>query len=313
MTDKLKLLEENLTKVLVGQERTIRLVVTALAAGGHVLLEDMPGTGKTVLAKSLAASIGGTFERIQMTPDLMPSDVTGLNVYNPKDGSFSFHPGPVFANIVLADEVNRAMPRTQAGLLECMEERQVTIDGVTRELPPPFFVIATQNPIETAGTFPLPEAQMDRFLMRLRMEETTPEQEVEILKRNLAGKTYGTLPRVLTPEELCRIQKEAADIFVHPQILSYVGEICRATRHAGGVLLGASPRGTIALLRASMAYAYVDGRDCVTPEDVRAVAVPVLAHRIILDGGFGTAAETRAKAESVVAGVPVPTEDWKKE
>lgn len=312
MNQKLHLLEENLTKILVGQERTIRLVLTALAAGGHVLLEDMPGTGKTVLAKSLAASMGGVFERVQMTPDLMPSDVTGLNVYNPKNGEFSFHPGPVFANILLADEVNRAMPRTQAGLLECMEERQVTIDGVTRELPRPFFVIATQNPIETAGTFPLPEAQMDRFLMRLRMEEVAPEQEVEILKRNLEGKTYETLPRVLTPEELCEIQKEAAGIFVHPQILSYVGEICRGTRHAGGVLLGAGPRGTIALLRASMAYAYVGGRDYVTPDDVRAVAVPVLAHRMILDGGFGTAAETRAKVGAIISGVPVPTEEWKK-
>lgn len=304
-------IQENISRVLVGQETVTDLLLTALLAGGHVLIEDVPGMGKTVMARALSASLSAAFGRVQFTPDLLPSDVTGLNFFDQQEGKFVFSPGPVFCNILLADEINRATPRTQSSLLECMAEFQVTVDGVTRKLPPPFFVLATQNPVETLGTYPLPEAQLDRFLMRVSMNPPTQEQEAAILRRFQTAQPLEELQPVCTGEDVLALQKQAREVYVHKVLLDYMAGLSQASRRQKGVELGVSPRGTLALMRASQAYALVRGRDFVTPEDVKAVAVPVIAHRLGVSGAAGTAGQNRA-AEELLRSVPVPTEDWER-
>lgn len=305
-------IKENIDRVLIGQSRTVDLLLTSLLAGGHVLVEDVPGTGKTVLARSLAKSVSADFGRVQFTPDLLPSDVTGLNFFDPQKAEFVFNPGPVFCNILLADEVNRATPRTQSSLLECMAEGQVTIDGVTRKLGSPFFVIATQNPVETLGTYPLPEAQLDRFLMRLSMEAPTRAQEVAILERFREEEPLETLQPVCTKEEIVALRQQVRKNYVNPVLLDYMAALAQSSRSFRGVELGVSPRGTLALLRASQAYAFVQGRKFVTPEDVKAVAVPVLAHRLSVSGGINSVKAQQQAVQELLGSVPVPTEEWGK-
>lgn len=310
--DWIRAVRENMGKVLVGKEQVIDLVLTALAAGGHVLLEDVPGTGKTMLVKSLARSLDTSFGRIQFTPDLLPSDITGMNYFNQKQGEFVFRQGPVFANIILADEINRATPRTQASLLECMEERQVTVDGVTRKLSEPFFVIATQNPLETTGTFPLPEAQLDRFFMKLSMGLPSQQEELDILNRFLKGQPYEELETVCTGEEVCKTREEIKKVYVHPQLLEYITGLVQATRESREIISGVSPRGTLALLHGCQAYAWIQGRTYVVPEDIQAVAVPVMAHRLVLSRGYGSTVSGEEQIRAILEQVKVPTEEWER-
>lgn len=300
----------NMEKVIVGKEKVLTLLLAALFAGGHVILEDVPGTGKTKMAKSLAASLAGTFKRIQFTPDLLPSDVTGMNVYNRQTGEFELRKGPVFANILLADEINRATPRTQAGLLESMEEGQVTIDGQSLPLPRPYFVIATQNPIETAGTFPLPEAQLDRFMMKLSVGLPTREEEADILSRFGREDPYDNLGAVLSLAEVKKLQDKVKEVFVHREIENYMVEITGATRKKDKVLMGASPRAALALLRACKAYAALQGREYVIPDDVKALAIPVLSHRLKLSYGVGQGEEGESVIREILQSVPAPTENF---
>lgn len=303
---------ENIGKVIVGKEETIQLLLAALLSGGHVLLEDMPGTGKTKLAKSLAASMEGVFSRIQFTPDLLPSDVTGMNIYNRKSGEFVLHKGPVFANVLLADEINRAMPRTQAGLLECMEEHQVTIDGQRLMLESLFMVIATQNPVESAGTFPLPEAQMDRFMMRLSMGLPDQEEEVLILERFGGEDPYEKLESVITREQILQMREAAKEVYVHPVLQTYIVELAAATRKEPELAFGVSPRGSLALMQAAKAYAALLGRSYCTPDDVRALAVPVFSHRLGSQGGRRDTARQQALVQRILKEVPVPAEEFSK-
>jgi MoxR-like ATPase len=273
---------DNVERVIVGKRETIELALVALLCDGHLLLEDVPGVGKTMLARALATSIGGTFRRVQFTPDLLPNDVTGVSVFNQRSGEFEFRAGPVFANVLLADEINRATPRTQSALLEAMGERQVSVDGVTRRLSRPFLVLATQNPVEYEGTFPLPEAQLDRFMLRVRIGYPSFEDERQITLNVQHGHPIDTLEAVATPDELVALQAQVSDVYVEDSVRDYVVRLVRATREHGDVALGSSPRGTLALLRASQALAAVGGRDFVLPDDVKRLAPNALAHRLIL-------------------------------
>ena len=299
---------ENIGKVIIGKEEVTTLLLTALLAEGHVLLEDVPGTGKTKLAKSLAKSLDVTFNRIQFTPDLLPGDITGLTIYDQKKEEFVLRKGPAFTNILLADEINRATPRTQSGLLECMEERQITIDGETYPAGEPFFVVATQNPVETLGTFPLPEAQMDRFMMKLSMGLPSKEDECRILERYMKEEPLASLEPVITLEEFKQAKAEIEAVFVHKCVLDYMVEIVSATRAGENVLTGVSPRGTLALLHCAKAYAYLQGRTFVTPDDVKALAIPVLAHRIVM--GYEKNNSSKKFVESILASTTVPTEEF---
>ena len=298
---------KNIGAVIKGKDDVVRKTVIALLTGGHILLEDVPGSGKTMLAKTLAASVDGTFKRIQMTPDMLPADITGVNIFDLKTSQFRFVKGPVFTNILIADEINRATPKTQAGLLECMEERQVTIEGVSYTPGEPFFVIATENPIESAGVFPLPEAQLDRFLIKLSMNLPTKEEELRILELYMEEDPLKSLTAVVSLEELLAARAEAAKIFVHPCIREYMVQIAEATRRADGILAGVSPRGTLGLLRCVKAYAYLQGRSYVIPDDVRTLAVPVLAHRLVCSFGSDTGSAA-GRMENILSTVPVPTE-----
>lgn len=305
-------IKENISKVIIGKEQVTDLLLTAVIAKGHVLLEDVPGTGKTVLAKTLAKSIDGEFARVQFTPDLLPSDVTGINYYNQKQGEFVFRKGPVFSNILLADEINRATPRTQSGLLEVMEERQVSIDGTTYKLEAPFFVIATENPLETLGTFPLPEAQLDRFLMKLSMGFPTKEEELEMMERFMEKEPLEELSCVVKKEDILELQKVCRTVYVHPVLMNYIAEIVAESRNHREIRTGISPRGTLALLNASRAYALVMGREYVVPEDIKTVAVPVLAHRIQVSANTFEPRAAENLIKSILMSTSLPTEEWNK-
>ena len=301
-------LRRNVERVLVGKRATIELAIVALLCEGHLLIEDVPGIGKTTLARSMARSIGGTFRRLQCTPDLLPSDVTGVSVFDQRTSQFEFRPGPIFANVLLADEINRATPRTQSAVLEAMQEAQVSVDGVTRPLPRPFVVLATQNPVELEGTFPLPEAQLDRFLMRLSLGYPSEDDEEALVARGFAATTE-VLGAVVSPEEVLSAVAEAARVRLQEDVRRYLVQVTRATRADADVRLGASPRATLALQRASQAWAAIQGRDFVIPDDVKYLAVPVLAHRLIAS----LEARLRGRdAVSIVEGildtVPVPVE-----
>ncbi len=301
-------INENISRVLVGKKDEIDLVLVSLFAGGHALLDDVPGTGKTVLAKSLAKSIQCDFKRIQFTADLLPSDITGLSVYNQKTGEFDFQPGPAFTNILLADEINRTTPRTQSALLECMEEKQITMDGETRPLGAPFFVIATQNPVESSGTFALPEAQLDRFLVRLTLGYPTAEESIGILSGYIAGSPLVNLEPVTTGAEITEIQNAISGVLVSEPIQKYMVDLVEATRKHEDVELGISTRGLLALLRACQAYAAIHGRDYVLPDDVKALVIPVFAHRLILKVKYNSSNKAAEIIRKILISVPAPTE-----
>ncbi|MGO9179098.1 MAG: AAA family ATPase [Candidatus Limnocylindrales bacterium] len=272
----------NVEHVIVGKHEVVRLALVALICQGHILIEDVPGTGKTMLAKAVARSLGCSFRRIQFTPDLLPSDVTGLSIFNQRTQEFEFRPGPIMAQVVLADEINRATPKTQSALLECMEERQSTIDGRTYPMPSPFLVLATQNPIEYEGTFALPEAQLDRFMLRLRLGYPTPAEEIVVLDQQKRVHPLGQIGEVVGVEELLAMQAAVREIYVDPVVAAYLVRLTAATRTHPDVQLGASPRGSLALYRGAQAIAALEGRDYAIPDDVKAVAEPALAHRIIV-------------------------------
>jgi MoxR-like ATPase len=302
-------LRENVQKVIVGKDDVINLVLVATLCEGHVLLEDVPGIGKTTLARALAVSLGCTFRRIQFTPDLLPSDVTGLSWFNQKVQEFEFRPGPIISQVVLADEINRATPRTQSALLEAMQERQVTVDGVTRPIPRPFLVLATQNPVELEGTFPLPEAQIDRFLLRVLIGYPSEKEEAAILERFREQDPMADLQAVTTAEEILKLQKERREVRVEESVRDYAVRVARATREHNEILLGASPRATLSLYQASQAWAAIQGRDYVLPDDVKLLAPHVLTHRLMIS----PQAQLRGRQPSelvadIVDSVPVPVE-----
>lgn len=302
MRESIETLIHNLGQTIVGKSEAIRLVLVALFSGGHALLEDVPGVGKTLLAKSLARSIDGQFQRIQCTPDLLPADVTGTNIWNPRSGEFEFLPGPVFTNIMLVDEINRATPRTQSALLEVMEEQQVTIDGRSRLVPTPFFVIATQNPVEYQGTFPLPEAQMDRFALSFSLGYPTEAEELQMLQRLQQGSKLEELQPCISLAEVQSLRQLCAQVKVETHLQQYILSLVRATRTDQDVILGVSPRGTVALQRAVQAIAFLEGRDYAIPDDVKLLAPDVLAHRIIPTGGH----KARLIIDRLLRTVPIP-------
>jgi MoxR-like ATPase len=304
----------NVERVIVGKREAVELAVIGLLCQGHLLIEDVPGTGKTMLARSIARSLGCSFSRIQFTPDMLPSDVTGVSIYNQATRQFEFRPGPIMAQIVLADEINRATPKTQAALLEAMEERQVTVDGVTRPLPRPFMVLATQNPIEYEGTFPLPEAQLDRFLMRIRLGYPETEDEVRILERQQFRHPIEELEQVASVEELLEAQEAVRAVYVAPRLKRYIVDLTRRTRQYPDVYLGASPRGSLTLYRAGQARAAIHGRDFVLPDDVKALAIPALGHRVIV-GPTARMRDVTAEqiVEEILRQVPVPGGDFAEE
>ncbi|TKH12736.1 MoxR family ATPase [Peribacillus simplex] len=282
VNQKLEMVLGNIEKVIIGKREIAELSIVALLSGGHVLLEDVPGVGKTVMVRALAKSIGASFKRIQFTPDLLPSDVTGVSIFNPKEQEFIFRPGPIMGHIILADEINRTSPKTQSALLEAMEEASVTIDGVTRGLEKPFFVMATQNPIEYEGTYPLPEAQLDRFLLKMKMGYPGVEEEIEVLHRAQYTAPLEELESVITLDELIELQAEVKAVIVDDTIKRYIVELANQTRSHEGVYLGVSPRGSIALMKAAQAYALIQGRDYVLPDDVQYLVPFVFSHRLIL-------------------------------
>jgi len=297
----------NVEKVIVGKAESVAFSLIAVICNGHVLIEDVPGVGKTVLTKAIARSIGCSFKRIQFTPDLLPSDVTGVSIYNQKTGNFEFRAGPIMSQIVLADEINRATPKTQSALLEAMEETQITIDGVTYRLPEPFMVMATQNPIEYEGTFPLPEAQLDRFMMNIKLGYPKVSDEMNILDTHQYHHPLDDLEQIMVAEELVVIQKQIRSIHVDPSIREYIVAIANATRNHNNIYLGSSPRGSLALYRASQALAAIRGRGYVIPDDVKLLAKPTLAHRIIVTPAARVRAITStAVLDEILQSVPVP-------
>jgi MoxR-like ATPase len=300
----------NIERVIVGKRSTIELAVVSLLCQGHLLIEDVPGVGKTMLARSLARSLGCSFSRIQFTPDMLPSDVTGVSIFNQVTREFEFRPGPVMAQVVLSDEINRATPKTQAALLEAMEEHQITVDGLTHALPRPFMVLATQNPIEYEGTFPLPEAQVDRFLLRIRLGYPSKEDEINVLERQQYRHPFTELEKVVDVEELTEMQEAIKDVYVSAPVKRYIVDLTYQTRQHNEVYLGASPRGSLALYRTGQARAAMQGRDYVLPDDVKALAVPTLAHRVILGPGARLRdLSTQQIVEEIMNSVPVPGGD----
>ncbi|GBC90729.1 MAG: MoxR family ATPase [Fimbriimonadales bacterium] len=294
-------------RVILGKTEAVRLMITGLLSGGHLLIEDIPGVGKTTLARALARAIGGQFRRIQFTPDLLPADVTGSVIYNQRTGQFEFHPGPIFANIVLADEINRATPKTQSALLEAMEERTVSVEGASHPLPHPFLVIATQNNIEMVGTYPLPEAQMDRFFARVSLGYPSPEVEEQILASRQLRSPLDTLEPVLSLEQLEQLQQQVRRVYISPAVRRYLVAVVNATRHHPQIALGASPRASLALMLAAQANAILSERHFVTPDDVQRMAVPVLAHRLILrSDSQGKIPRAEQVIQEILKQVPVP-------
>lgn len=294
-------------KVIVGKRETVQMAVVTLLCNGHLLLEDIPGVGKTTLAKALAKSIGGEFRRVQFTPDLLPSDITGSSIYNQRTTEFEFRPGPIFGNIVLVDEINRATPKTQSSLLEAMEERQVTADGVTHGLPVPFFVVATQNSVDMTGTYPLPEAQLDRFFARLSIGYPSRLEEAQILNDQQVSSPLEQVQTAVSLDELTTLQAQVREMFVHETIRTYVVDIVRATRESNQLVMGSSPRGSLYLMRAAQAHAAVNGFDFVRPDDVKAVAPMILAHRVLPRAELrARGSSTEAVIHNLLDTVPVP-------
>ena len=304
-------IKTNIQNVIIGKEEQINLILTALLAGGHVLIEDTPGTGKTKLAKALAASIDGVFKRVQFTPDLLPSDVTGINMFNQKKQEFEFIRGPVFTNILLADEINRATPRTQSCLLESMAEGQVTIDGTSYILNRPFFLIATENPIETAGTFPLPEAMLDRFDLKISMGFPTEEEALLLLDRHLTKDPAKELAPVCSLTDIIDLQNQVRHIYIHEDIKKYIVNLVNATHFHEQITLGINPRGLLSLAHTAQAYALINGRDYVIPDDVKALVKPCFAHRLLSLSGINGTALANSALDYILANTSVPTEDFK--
>lgn len=307
-TDYRKKVVSNCAKVIVGKEDVIEKVLVCFLCSGHVLLEDKPGTGKTMLLRAFARTVGGDFKRVQFTPDLLPSDLTGINFYNQKSGDFEFRPGPLFTNFVLADEINRATPRTQSALLEAMEEKQITVDGVTHRLAEPFMVLATQNPLESFGTFPLPDAQMDRFFMRLSLGYMNRAQELEVLSRPSSQQVLDQLQTVVTPEETVYVRTAYREVTVSDDVKNYLMDIVEATRTQVGFVMGVSTRGALALYRAAQAFAALQGRDYVIPEDIKGLAPAVLSHRVVLGSGMNADAAAQ-RLRKLLSEITVPLEN----
>lgn len=309
LQSKLNILKNNLNSIIIGKEKQVEQIIAALIADGHVLLEDVPGTGKTVLAKSLAKSLDGKFSRIQFTPDLLPNDIVGINYYNQKEQEFVWHPGPIHANIVLADELNRTTPRSQSALLEAMAEKQATVDGKTIKLPEPFFVIATQNPIETEGTFPLPEAQLDRFLIKISLGYPAEAEEIKMVYRFKEDNPLDMLNAVINIEDILKIQMEVKKIHIEEELVKYITTTFNKIRNNQEIEIGPSPRATLALVRYTQALAYLNNRSFVIPEDIKEAFIPVLEHRIVLSMETSLQKTKKDILEDLINQIPVPLED----